>query len=180
MRTAFLFLLSVALSPLWSKDFPSITDCNKLEFEIYEEFKVPKVVNDHPMDIFAFCPTEDQWKSMVPWVRARSKCARSDYITEAWDCEDMAREWVHWTHRYAVEHITKGDPYPIATYVASVIIYDGFMGQHLKDPSYHHALGLIRMSDGVWYFYDPIMNLRVRVGQALYGEGNVTIKKICW
>lgn len=180
MKTAFLLLLSIVLSPLWAKDFPAICDINKTMSEIYAGgFNVPQSP-DRPQDVFSFSPTEDQWAKMIPWVRARSKCAPTDYIHEAWDCDDMAREWVHWTHRWAVDNFTKGDPYPIATYVASVIIYDGFMGVKFKDPSYHHALGLVRMSDGQWWFYDPILDLRVRVGQAVYGEGNCIIKKVCW
>ena len=159
-------------------EIPALVICTQLEDEIYGDHDSGRM-KDSPQDVFAFCPTEAQWAEMTPWVRSRSTAKRGDYIVEAWDCDDMAREWVHWTHRWAVENFTKGDPYPIATYYVDAKIYDGFMGLRLNKPMFH-ALGLIRMSTGVWWLYDPALGTRIPLAQALYGEGNIKIRKVIW
>jgi hypothetical protein len=175
---ALLASLAACFAP--ERDLPALITSTIISREIYGEFKFPQAP-DSPgaIDHMAFSPTEAQWIKMSKWVKARSHCKDKDYINEAWDCDDMAREWVYLTHRWAVENFTKTDPFPISTYAVSVIVHDGFGGLELSR-STHHMMGLIRMSNGVWFFFDPQNDLRVPVIQSVFGEGNVEIKKVQW
>ena len=127
------------------------------------------------VDAAYVCPTPELLDSMDSYVRP---LLHTDYVAEAWDCDDIAKEWCILTHRWWVD-TTKGRvPVALATFIAYVEIEAGAF-----DGRFHmtggHALGLLCDSQGVWWFVEPVKGWHVKAQEALF-EGNIVTDQIVW
>lgn len=120
-------------------------------------------------------PTYDLLTMMDAYVRPRQHFG---YVAEAWDCDDMAKEWCILTHIWWTE-VTKGKaPVALASFVVYVQVertaFDGRLGI-----AGGHALGLICANDGVWWYVEPATGWHVKAQEALF-EGSITAEQIIW
>jgi hypothetical protein len=100
------------------------------------------------------------------------------YTDEAWDCDDMAKEWVTLTHLWASHEYLPGAPVSLAAFLCYVQIRAGaFDGRW--DVEGKHALGLVCDNTGCWWFVDAQSGMHQKVEEA-YFEGTIEVMKILW
>lgn len=126
-----------------------------------------------------FCPTDSEITELLAFYNWRREDLR--YISEAWDCDNMAREFKHWADVWAVHHYRHS-----AVAVAVGMVYVRLEGDvsdlfpsagHELISTAYHVLGAILREDGQWLFFEPQTGRLVPVEGPLY-EGSVTVLKI--
>ena len=101
-----------------------------------------------------------------------------EYIDEAWDCDDMAKEWAVLAHRWTIDNVSGKLPIALAAFVCYVEIHPGaFDGSWSEEGA--HALGLICDDGGVWWFVECMSGAVVKAQEALF-EGTIEARKIIW
>lgn len=130
---------------------------------------------DGPVDGLFFLPTHAQLAEMDKSIRPKQ---HREYIEESWDCDDMMKEWVVLTHRWAIDNVTHKAPIALATFGAYVQIHPGAFDGRWKSEG-RHAVGLVLDSDGVWWAVDCQSLMHVKVQEALF-EGTIEFEKIVW
>lgn len=121
------------------------------------------------------CPTKDMIRWMDKFVQKRQHLK---YAEESWDCDDIAKEWVHLTHLWWLEETSGKIPAALATFLVYTQIETGaFDGRWEGNGA--HAMGLLCDADGVWWFVEPRRHWRVKAVEA-YVEGTITTDLIVW
>jgi len=141
----------------------------------YEQTHASPRVSDGPTDMIFFSPSTEQIDVMLAWIKSRQHL---QYIPEANDCDDIAFEWRVLAHRWAIENATYGAPVSFCAFIAYVKIYPGAFDGAGKTVGFH-ALGLVRDSEGVFWWVEPTGPLKVKVLEAYY-ENTIEAVKIVW
>lgn len=130
-------------------------------------------------DNLYLAPTQSEIKELIAFYEWRRE--DSEYVTDAWDCDNAAREFKHWAdvwalHRYkhSAAAIAVGMVYVRAEGDISDIFPQGGHGYH---PRSYHVLGAILREDLQWFFFEPSTRILVPVESLIY-EGSLTVLKI--
>ena len=132
-------------------------------------------LTDSPVDGIFWCPTFEQLNLMDRYVRPRQ---HTEYVGEAWDCDDMAKEWETLTHLWASQEYLPGAEVALATFLCYVEIRAGAFDGRWSDEG-KHALGLVCDNTGCWWFVDAQTNMHQKVEEA-YFEGTIAVMRIVW
>lgn len=101
-----------------------------------------------------------------------------NFVSEANDCDDIAKEWCVLTHLWWLEFSQGKAPVALSTFVVYVDIEAGaFDGRFMFTGG--HALGLLCDAEGVWWFVEPRAHWAVKAQEAIF-EGNITTRQIIW
>ena len=144
-------------------------------FRAYAATRATPNFNEGPVDGVFWCPTFEQLTKMDKFVRPKQ---HTKYTDEAWDCDDMAKEWTTLTHLWASHEYLPGAPVSLATFLCYVEIRAGaFNGRWTAEGK--HALGLVCDADGEWWFVDTQSGMHQLVEEA-YFEDTITVMRIVW
>lgn len=124
-------------------------------------------------DSFYVCPTTAQVPELIKFCeKARTK----KYVPDAWDCDDLAREYRVNAAKWSVG-VWPGVPAALAVGTA-IVRLDGVVHE-LGIPSAKglHAMIVLCRADGVWILIEPTTAKWVKAEEAFY-EGNVEFLSI--
>ncbi len=139
-----------------------------------------------PVDILAgtedsayLAPTQEDIDALLKFYRWRREGL--GYLSEAWDCDNFAREFKHWADVWSVHYYDRA-PVAVAVGMAYVKISgdvsDIFPSVgHKQIPIFYHVLNVIRRADGQWLFFEPQTGALVPVESMLY-EGSIEVLKV--
>lgn len=129
-----------------------------------------------PEDGSYFSLTAAQVTNLMTFCWARREAF--PYIADAWDCDDIAREFHHQARIWGVR-LTGGAPIAPAVgmaYVKLCGVYPLFPN-HPDATGVYHVLNVILRNDGRWFFYEPQSGLMCPIEGPIY-EGTIEVLKI--
>lgn len=129
-----------------------------------------------PEDAYYISPTQTQIDSMVAFALAHKEW--TPYVSEAWDCDNFAREFKYWADVWALRHFKAevGLTVAVAYVRLEGDISEIFPGEDAV-PLAYHAMITIRRNDGQWFFLEP-QNGRIVPVDGLLCLGSVKVLKI--
>lgn len=144
-------------------------------FRAYSATRATPNLNEGPVDGIFWCPTFEQLTKMDKFVRPKQ---HTKYTSEAWDCDDMAKEWETLTHLWASHEFLPGVQASLATFLCYVEIRAGaFDGRWMLEGK--HALGLLCDNTGCWWFVDAQSGMHQKVEEAFFDD-TITVMRIVW
>lgn len=133
----------------------------------------PATIRDGPEDALYVAPTENHLRDIVHFWRKNRSTTR--YTSEAWDCDDAAREFLYWARRWGAERGFPGAILVAKAYVRLDGIYELFPSNPWARG--YHVLNLVRRADGAWLFFEPQSGVFVPVAGPIY-EGSLELMKV--
>lgn len=129
-----------------------------------------------PEDGRYFSLTQAQIDQMLAFYRHRRELL--PYTRDAWDCDDMAREFLLLSRMWSAREYPG---LPLAPAVGAVyLIVDGpyeLFPRYKGDEKFAHVINCYRRTDGQWFFFEPQSGLSIPIQGPIY-EGNWDIVKI--
>ena len=146
------------------------------------EFILPEQelsLKNGPEDGRYYSPTQAQIDDLLKFFHHRRELLQ--YTRDAWDCDDMAREFLLLSRVWSAREFPG---LPLAPIVGSVyVIVDGPYELFPRPDgrpafgTFAHVLNCIRRDDGQWFFFEPQSELMIPIDGPLY-EGSMEIIKI--
>jgi len=137
----------------------------------------PIDLTHYPLDSRYVVPNSTDIAQLVTFYTTRKEFAK--FYVEAWDCDDIAREFMHYSRVWTVQRYSKA-PVAIAVALAYVRvdgdISDIFPGNH-RIVRGLHVLNLILRDDGQWFFFEP-QTLALAPVESMLFEGSITIMRV--
>lgn len=118
--------------------------------------------------------TESQIKDMMAY------CARNRtrlYLDEAFDCDDIAREYRVLAERWMLMRF--GNPPPPASLAMAQLFVEveGYVDGVFTYPHALHVVIAVRRVDGVWFVIEPGVDKRGELLRAIY-EGTISVFRV--
>lgn len=136
----------------------------------------PDSVMHGPEDAIYYPLTQAQIDDLLRFYNDRREVF--PYVVDAFDCDDMAREFHHLSR---VWHLRRMGLVPVTPAVGSAYVhihgpYDLVSGSPAVE-AYHVIIAILR-DDGQWFFFEPQTNRIIPIeGPVLY-ERSLTVMKI--
>lgn len=134
-------------------------------------------VSRRPLDLLYAMPSNTDIGHIIKFCRDHRE--RTTVISEAWDCDDFAREFAYLARVWSVREFPDA-PFSISVGIAFLKmdgdVSDIFPRRHDWVTGYH-ATNIILRDDGQWFFYEPQSGALCPIESMLL-EGSVTILRI--
>lgn len=130
-----------------------------------------------PEDSYYISPTQSQIDEMVAFAMSHKEW--TPYISQAWDCDNFAREFKYWADVWALRHL--GEFEAGLTVAVAYVRLEGDLSEifpgEVDVPLVYHAMITIRRTDGQWFFLEP-QNGRMAPVDGLLCLGSIKVLKI--
>lgn len=162
-------------------DVPRVITAFPLRMETYLALRLSGCNTDGPTDSLFISPPRCLIVEMNAYTK---KHGHRNYIPEANDCEDIAREWVVLARRWAIENVSFTEPVSLTVFMVYAEMKNGaFNGKYDRSleaqQNVYHAFGLIRDADGTLWFFDPQTEVLVRATSEIKA-GFIRPFKVVW
>ena len=147
---------------------------DSIQYLLWPEMDLSAIRGPEDGNYYALTPA--QIADMISFWRARRE--PFPYLSDAWDCDDKAREFHHLAHVWSIR-LTGGAPIAPAVGSAYVRLNGDYPYFSVPVPAYgvYHVLNVFLRTDGQWFFFEPQTGNSGPIEGPLY-EGIIEIKKV--